>query len=177
MSNNSIISIDRTQSGAATLGHSRLGGDGNEDALLEPHCCHFQGHSLRRVLYLCRGAVSVFYSSSRQGGWLWVEHSVHRDSSRFSVSFCVFFFCIFLCIYFFFFFSELWLLFCFFLWRGCSDSFLEGHKKGFHGLTATPVGHKERENKILRLSFLFRLQVIYDSPVRCGLKKRKKSMF
>ena len=58
-------------SGAITPGQSGPGSDGNEDpALLEPHYqivyCHHQDTHWE-VLPLCRGAVSVFYSSSQLG--------------------------------------------------------------------------------------------------------------
>ena len=79
MSNNSIWPIDRTLSGATTLGQSGPGSGSNEGVLHIPKSSRsgdsppdyfesYPGHALGGgVLRLCRGAVGVFYSPSRLG--------------------------------------------------------------------------------------------------------------
>ena len=69
----------RALSGATTLGHSGPGSGGNEGVLLIPQSSSitgtspldclvsYLGHSLGKVLPLCRDAVGVFYSPSRLG--------------------------------------------------------------------------------------------------------------
>ena len=77
MSKSSIWPIDRTLSGATTLGLSGPGSDGNEGVLCIPQSSRitgaspsdclmsYPGHSLEgRVLPLCKDAVGVFYSPS-----------------------------------------------------------------------------------------------------------------
>ena len=76
----SIWPIDRTLSSATTPGQGEPGSDGNEGALCiskssnitgtsSPDCLvSYPGHSLGgEVVSLCRYAVGVFYSPSRQG--------------------------------------------------------------------------------------------------------------
>ena len=75
----SIWPIDRTLSGATTLGQSGPGSDGNEGVLriLQSSCItgnspldgllSYPGHSLVGRLPLSIGAVGVFYSPSRFG--------------------------------------------------------------------------------------------------------------
>ena len=75
----SIWLIDRTLSGATTTGQSGPGSDSNEGVRhisqsstitgISPSDCFvsYIRHSLAGVLPLFRGAVSVFYSPSRQG--------------------------------------------------------------------------------------------------------------
>ena len=70
--------IDKAISDAMTWGQSESGSDGNEELLhipqsislagaSPPDCLvSYLGQSLREVLSLCRDAVGVFYSSSRQ---------------------------------------------------------------------------------------------------------------
>ena len=75
----SIWLIDRTLSGATTLGQSGPGSDGNEGILhipqsfsitgVSPSDCleSYPGHLLEGVLLFCKEAVSVFYCPSRHG--------------------------------------------------------------------------------------------------------------
>ena len=74
----SIWPIDRTLSGATTLGQNGLGSNGNKGVLHIPQiskagamlldCLEsYVGHLLVGILTLCRDAVSVFYTSSRLG--------------------------------------------------------------------------------------------------------------
>ena len=75
----SIWPIDRTLSGAATLGLSGPGNDGYKGVLLIPQSfsitraspsdclVSYPGHELEDSYRLCRDAVGVFYSPSRQG--------------------------------------------------------------------------------------------------------------
>ena len=71
MSNSSIWSKDRSLSGATTMGQGGSGSDGNEGVLHIPQSSGitgaspsdvlmpYLGHSLGRVLPLCRDSVSV----------------------------------------------------------------------------------------------------------------------
>ena len=73
MSNSPIRPIDRTQSGATTLGQSGPGNDDNEEVPHIPQSYSITGASPldRLVSYPghCRDAVSVFYSPSRLGNF------------------------------------------------------------------------------------------------------------
>ena len=90
MSNSSISPLDRTRSGATTLGQSRPGSIGNKVVLHIPESsktrasasdCFMSktGHSLVGgvVLTLCRDVVGVFYNPSRLG------HSIYEEKWRF----------------------------------------------------------------------------------------------
>ena len=71
----SIWPIDRAQWGATSLRERWPGSDGNEEVLCIPQSSRitgtspsdclvsYPGHTLVRVLPLCRGAISVFYSN------------------------------------------------------------------------------------------------------------------
>ena len=75
MSNSFIWPIDRTLSGATTLGQNGFVSKGNEGALhifqyssitaASPSDClmSYPGHTLGRVLLLCSDAVGLFYSA------------------------------------------------------------------------------------------------------------------
>ena len=94
----SIWPRDRAISGATTPGQSGPGSDGNETVLRIPNMSSitvtspsdclvsYSGHSLARVLPLCRGAIGVFYSPSRLG-WDWLV-SYSEDSFWGVWSFC-----------------------------------------------------------------------------------------
>ena len=73
-----IWPIDRTLSSASTLSQSGIGGDGNEGVLHIPKSSSITGTSIRlfndicrtvvrELLPLCRGAVGVYYKTSRVG--------------------------------------------------------------------------------------------------------------
>ena len=73
----SIWPVDRTLSGATTLGQSGPGSDSNEEVLRISQSSIITGtspsdslelyyeHSLVGVLFLCRGTIGVFYNASR----------------------------------------------------------------------------------------------------------------
>ena len=88
----SVWPIDRTLSGATTLGQSGPGSDGNEGVLCIPQSSSitgtspsdclvsYPGHLLWGVLLICRGAVGVFYSPSQLGNWYPAETSLPKTT-------------------------------------------------------------------------------------------------
>ena len=65
MSNSYILPIDRTLSGATTLGQSEPGSDGNEEVLHIPQSSSITGASLSDCLVLHPGhSLGEFYSSA-----------------------------------------------------------------------------------------------------------------